>query len=111
VLGDDVTVGDEIYVNGGSVLPHKTIKANIEGKRHIVLPQKTFANILNQSLLLSCKRKISMDFSTSPLSSLIFILFTSLFRVVLGTICFAPPSATEIKKDYDKPEELSQLEE
>jgi mannose-1-phosphate guanylyltransferase len=30
VLGDDVTVGDEIYVNGGSVLPHKTIKANIE---------------------------------------------------------------------------------
>jgi mannose-1-phosphate guanylyltransferase len=31
VLGDDVTIGDEIYVNGGSVLPHKTIKANVEG--------------------------------------------------------------------------------
>jgi mannose-1-phosphate guanylyltransferase len=30
VLGDDVTIGDEIYVNGGSVLPHKTIKANVE---------------------------------------------------------------------------------
>ncbi|KAI5245965.1 mannose-1-phosphate guanyltransferase [Aureobasidium subglaciale] len=30
VLGDDVTVGDEIYVNGGSVLPHKTIKANVD---------------------------------------------------------------------------------
>lgn len=30
VLGDDVTVADEIYVNGGSVLPHKTISANIE---------------------------------------------------------------------------------
>jgi mannose-1-phosphate guanylyltransferase len=30
VLGDDVTIGDEIYVNGGSVLPHKTIKANVD---------------------------------------------------------------------------------
>lgn len=32
VLGDDVTIGDEIYVNGGSVLPHKSIKANVEGE-------------------------------------------------------------------------------
>ena len=32
VLGDDVTIGDEIYVNGGSVLPHKTIKANVDGE-------------------------------------------------------------------------------
>jgi mannose-1-phosphate guanylyltransferase len=32
VLGEDVTIGDEIYVNGGSVLPHKSIKANVEGK-------------------------------------------------------------------------------
>ncbi|OQU98262.1 hypothetical protein CLAIMM_04073 isoform 3 [Cladophialophora immunda] len=32
VLGDDVSIGDEIYVNGGSVLPHKSIKANVEGK-------------------------------------------------------------------------------
>jgi len=30
VLGDDVTVGDEIYVNGGSVLPHKSIKQNVD---------------------------------------------------------------------------------
>ena len=30
VLGDDVTIGDEIYVNGGSVLPHKTIKSNVD---------------------------------------------------------------------------------
>jgi mannose-1-phosphate guanylyltransferase len=35
VLGDDVTIGDEIYVNGGSILPHKTIKQNIDGKIHI----------------------------------------------------------------------------
>jgi mannose-1-phosphate guanylyltransferase len=32
VLGDDVTIGDEIYVNGGSILPHKEIKANIDCK-------------------------------------------------------------------------------
>lgn len=30
VLGDDVSIGDEIYVNGGSILPHKSIKANVE---------------------------------------------------------------------------------
>lgn len=30
VLGDDVTIGDEVYVNGGSILPHKSIKANVE---------------------------------------------------------------------------------
>eukprot|EP00123_Amoebidium_parasiticum_P008992 comp19138_c0_seq1/m.21792 comp19138_c0_seq1/g.21792 ORF comp19138_c0_seq1/g.21792 comp19138_c0_seq1/m.21792 type:complete len:335 (-) comp19138_c0_seq1:202-1206(-) len=29
VLGEDVTVGDELYVNGGKVLPHKSISANI----------------------------------------------------------------------------------
>jgi mannose-1-phosphate guanylyltransferase len=32
VLGDDVTISDEVYVNGGSILPHKTIKANIDCK-------------------------------------------------------------------------------
>ncbi|CUS10506.1 unnamed protein product [Tuber aestivum] len=31
VLGDDVTISDEVYVNGGCVLPHKTIKVNIDG--------------------------------------------------------------------------------
>ncbi|OLL24552.1 Mannose-1-phosphate guanyltransferase [Neolecta irregularis DAH-3] len=30
ILGDDVYVRDEIYVNGGSVLPHKVISANVE---------------------------------------------------------------------------------
>ena len=29
VLGDDVTVNDEIYINGGSILPHKGISSNI----------------------------------------------------------------------------------
>jgi len=29
VLGDDVTIGDEVYVNGGSILPHKSIKVNV----------------------------------------------------------------------------------
>lgn len=30
VLGDDVQVKDEVYVNGGRVLPHKSISANVE---------------------------------------------------------------------------------
>lgn len=29
VLGDDVTVNDEIYINGGSILPHKSISTNV----------------------------------------------------------------------------------
>jgi mannose-1-phosphate guanylyltransferase len=33
VLGDDVTIGDEVYVNGGSVLPHKSIKQNVDSKQ------------------------------------------------------------------------------
>ena len=32
VLGDDVSIGDEVYVNGGSVLPHKSIKQNVDSK-------------------------------------------------------------------------------
>jgi mannose-1-phosphate guanylyltransferase len=32
VLGDDVTIADEVYVNGGSILPHKSIKQNIDGE-------------------------------------------------------------------------------
>ncbi|KAI5309289.1 mannose-1-phosphate guanyltransferase [Ascosphaera atra] len=30
ILGDDVTIGDEVYVNGGTVLPHKSIKQNVD---------------------------------------------------------------------------------
>jgi len=30
VLGEDVSVSDEVYINGGSILPHKSISANIE---------------------------------------------------------------------------------
>ncbi|KAJ3046332.1 mannose-1-phosphate guanyltransferase [Rhizophlyctis rosea] len=29
VLGDDVHIKDEVYVNGGSVLPHKSVSANV----------------------------------------------------------------------------------
>jgi mannose-1-phosphate guanylyltransferase len=29
VLGADVHIKDELYVNGGSILPHKTISASI----------------------------------------------------------------------------------
>ncbi|KAK9472455.1 nucleotide-diphospho-sugar transferase [Dipodascopsis tothii] len=30
VTGDDVTIADEVYVNGASILPHKTVSANID---------------------------------------------------------------------------------
>ncbi|KAI8085908.1 mannose-1-phosphate guanyltransferase [Gilbertella persicaria] len=36
VLGDDVTVNDEIYINGGSILPHKGISSNITEPRIIM---------------------------------------------------------------------------
>lgn len=36
VLGDDVQVKDEVYVNGGKVLPHKSISANVE-KESIIM--------------------------------------------------------------------------
>lgn len=29
VLGDDVQIGDELYINGGTILPHKSISVNI----------------------------------------------------------------------------------
>ena len=29
VLGEDVTVRDELYINGGNVLPHKEISASV----------------------------------------------------------------------------------
>ena len=29
VLGDDVHISDEVYVNGGSILPHKSVSNNI----------------------------------------------------------------------------------
>ena len=54
VLGDDVTIGDEVYVNGGSILPHKSIKQNIDGKhRTLVLEARPL--IILQSLQLSCE--------------------------------------------------------
>jgi hypothetical protein len=33
VLGDDVTIKDELYVNGASVLPHKSVSCRIHTSR------------------------------------------------------------------------------
>lgn len=44
VLGDDVSIGDEIYVNGGSILPHKSIKQNVDGKLAVLVIQKITMN-------------------------------------------------------------------
>jgi mannose-1-phosphate guanylyltransferase len=32
VLGDDVSIQDEVYVNGGCILPHKSIRQNVDGE-------------------------------------------------------------------------------
>jgi hypothetical protein len=48
VLGDDVTIGDEIYVNGGSVLPHKSIKQNVDGECTLWFI-RSIANVLYSS--------------------------------------------------------------
>ena len=29
VLGEDVHISDEVFVNGGSILPHKSVSSNI----------------------------------------------------------------------------------
>jgi mannose-1-phosphate guanylyltransferase len=59
VLGDDVSIGDEIYVNGGSILPHKSIKANVDCE-YLYIPVKSprdrMANHFKQHRLSLCKR-------------------------------------------------------
>jgi mannose-1-phosphate guanylyltransferase len=56
VLGDDVSIGDEVYVNGGSVLPHKSIKQNVDSKfstfqvllrPHSLTPRSSFDHHVN----------------------------------------------------------------
>jgi predicted acyltransferase (DUF342 family) len=46
VLGDDVTIGDEIYCNGASVLPHKSIKANVDSKSTLEPPETLWTDKL-----------------------------------------------------------------
>ena len=36
VLGEDVTVKDEIYVNGGRILPHKSIGDSVKDPQIIM---------------------------------------------------------------------------
>lgn len=36
VLGDDVTIKDELYVNGASVLPHKSVSMREDATRWLV---------------------------------------------------------------------------
>ena len=36
VLGEDVTVKDEIYVNGGRILPHKSISDSVKDPQIIM---------------------------------------------------------------------------
>lgn len=36
VLGEDVTVSDEVYLNGATVLPHKSVSASVPEPRIIM---------------------------------------------------------------------------
>jgi len=36
VLGEDVTVNDELYVNGGRILPHKSIADSVKDPQIIM---------------------------------------------------------------------------
>jgi len=36
VLGEDVTVKDELYVNGGRILPHKSISDSVNDPQIIM---------------------------------------------------------------------------
>lgn len=58
VLGDDVTIGDEVYCNGASVLPHKSIKSNVDSKCIHTIFARVERGLLTPTQLrrLSCKR-------------------------------------------------------
>ena len=65
VLGEDVTIGDEIYVNGGSILPHKSIKQNVDGK--LLCPRRS-PSMLN--LHSSCNYHVDNGNSSSSFQRL-----------------------------------------
>lgn len=54
VLGDDVTIGDEIYCNGASVLPHKSIKANVDSKFKLELFARLWKGKLTFQFISAC---------------------------------------------------------
>jgi mannose-1-phosphate guanylyltransferase len=78
VLGDDVTIGDEIYVNGGSVLPHKSIKANVEGEL-TNLRKDQIANEA-QCHLSSCRAPNSVYHSTTLYSAILLLQLICAWR-------------------------------
>lgn len=80
VLGDDVTIGDEVYVNGGSILPHKTIKQNVDGEKSFLHSNLGMANLVSSSGYHNVMLHIRFFIQQSPvflLSSLASTIFTS----------------------------------
>lgn len=91
VLGDDVTVGDEVYVNGGSVLPHKSIKQNVEGMSLALLERSRPGRTLTGSQLLRLLCDMTMVCLSAfvawmavlgPTRNLVHLLFDILTTVV-----------------------------
>jgi len=52
VLGEDVIVKDELYINGGQVLPHKSIAASVTEPQIIMWLRALFKDIVDLSLII-----------------------------------------------------------
>jgi hypothetical protein len=50
VLGDDVTIKDELYINGASVLPHKSIATSITEPRIVMCGSESLCRADEQRL-------------------------------------------------------------
>lgn len=48
VLRDDVTIGDEVYINGRSILPYESIKQNVDGEYCILVPEAGDEDLLTR---------------------------------------------------------------
>ena len=86
VLGDDVSIGDEIYVNGGSILPHKSIKANVDCESQTCLKSS-----MGKSLTMTQRHRSSCKSSFEPTSSLPYHGMASYptLLIIVAAVCSA----------------------
>ena len=59
VLGEDVIVKDELYINGGQVLPHKSIAASVTEPQIIMWLRALFKDIVDLSLIILNRLQLS----------------------------------------------------
>jgi hypothetical protein len=83
VLGDDVTIKDELYVNGASVLPHKTISSSITEPRIVMCESPNDGAMMSEAALtrrnligMTCDRTGNHTYiSVLPLSRMVGAMF------------------------------------